>query len=151
MIILAILCFILPSIVIGIFILAFRLRSKQAVGTIIGQSSGRGKHGTMYSPIVEFELPDGKKITFTEPSSSNENIFDMIYDVLNHFVFKKDPNQVKVLYDPNDPQKARINSFKHLYVIPTILFFVGFCMILYTIPLFHELFQPILEFLERLA
>jgi len=148
MIILAALCFIIPSIVWGIFILAFRIRSREAVGTIVGY---HGREGSSQAPIVEFELPDGKKVTFTEPTHATESIFDTISDLFNRFVLKKDLNRVKVLYDPNDPQKARVNSFKYLFLIPAILFLIGFCIILYAIPVFHDLFQPLIEFLERVT
>ena len=151
MIIIAVLCLIIPSIVWGIFILAFRLRAKEAPGVIVGQSTAQGKYGQIFSPIVEFQLPDGRKITFTEPVHSSESIFDLISDAINKFALKKDLDQVTVLYDPNNPEKARVKAFTYLYMMPTLLFVIGACMILYTIPAIHDLSQPILDFLERVT
>jgi hypothetical protein len=148
MIIFATLCFIVPSVVWIIFILAFQLRSKRAAGTIVGY---HGREGSRQAPIVEFQLPDGRKVTFTEPTHSTESIFDNISDLFNQFVLKKDLNQVTVLYDPNNPEKARVNSFIYLYIMPALLFVIGFCMVLYAIPVFHDMLQPVFEFLERFS
>lgn len=144
-------CFILPSLVWGIFILAFRLRSQTAIGTIVGESTAHGKLGQVSAPIVEFELPDGRKITFTESTHSSESVFTMISDLFNKFVLKKDLNQISVIYDPKDPQKARVNTFTYLYFMPVILFVIGLCFILSAIPVFHDLLVPILNFMDRIS
>lgn len=147
LIIVGALCFIIPSVIWGLYLLAFRMRSIQTVGTIIDY------HGNSETtaPVVEFQLPDGTKVTFTEPTHTNETIFDMISDLFNKFVLKKDLNQVTVLYDPNNPQKARVNSFTYLYFMPVLLFAIGFCIILYAIPIFHDLLTPIFNFIDRLT
>lgn len=145
------LCFIIPSIVWGLFLLAFRLRSKEAVGTIVDYHTGQGEYGEVSAPVVEFQLPDGKKITFTEKTHTNETIFDMIGGIFSKFVLKKDLNQVRVLYDPNNPEKARVNSFNYLYFMPVSMFVIGSCIILYAIPFFHDILAPILNFFDRLA
>ena len=148
---LAVLCFIVPSVIWGIFIPAFRLRSSEAIGTIVDYHTGQGKYGEVSAPVVEFQVPDGRKFTFTEKKHTNETIFDTVSDLFSKFFLKKDPNQVKVLYDPNDPQKARVNAFAYLYFMPTILFLIGICTILYAFPVFRDLFTPIFNFIDRLA
>lgn len=150
-ILLGLLCFILPAVIWGIFILAFRLRSSEAIGTIVDYHTSDGEYGQLSAPIVEFELPDGRKITFTEQTHSNETVFDIVSDLFSKFVLKKDLNKVRVIYDPNDPQKARVNTFGNLYFMPVILFSIGLCLILYAIPVTREFFTPVLNFLERLA
>ncbi len=148
-IIFALLCFIVPSFIWALILLAFRLRSKQAIGTIIGHDTVSDGND-LYAPIVEFQLPDGRKITFTEKTHSNENILDILYKLFSKFVLKQDLDKVRVLYDPNNPQKARVNSFGTLYVMPAFLFLIGFCIILYSIPVFHDFLTPIFKFIERL-
>lgn len=151
MIFVGVLCFVIPSIVWGLFLLAFRLRSKEAVGTIVDYHTGQGEYGEVSAPVVEFQLPDGKKITFTEKTHTNETIFDMIGGIFSKFFLKKDLNQIRVLYDPNNPEKARVNSFNYLYFMPVSMFVIGSCIILYTIPFFHDIFAPILNFFDRLT
>lgn len=141
------LCFIVPSVIWGLYLLAFRMRSAQAVGTIVDYHGDR----EVTAPVVEFQLPDGTKVTFTEPTHTNETFIDVISDLLNTFVLKKDINQVNVLYDPNNPQKARVNRFKYLYFFPFLLFIIGSCIILYAIPFFRDILAPIFNFLDLLS
>ena len=145
------LCFIIPAIIWGLFILAFRMRSREAIGTIIDYDIGHSEHGEVSAPIVEFQLPDGTKITFTEPTHSNETILDVVSDLFSKFALKKDLNKVKVIYDPNNPQKARVNTFGNLYFMPALLFLIGAGIILYTIPAAREFFTPIFNFIDRIT
>src|SRR6266511_4339513 len=108
-IIFAVLCFIVPSFIWSLFLLVARLRSKEAIGTVIGQDANSFEGSELYAPIVEFQLPDGRKITFTEKMHSNETILDILYNLFSRFVLKRDLDKVKVLYDPSNPQKARVN------------------------------------------
>ena len=101
------------------------LRYKKTVGTVVGQDVVGNDTDQLSAPIVEFETPDGRKIVFTEKVHSNETILDIIGNLAAVFVLKKDPNKVRVLYDPNDPQKARVNNFANLYMFPLVLFIFG--------------------------
>jgi hypothetical protein len=85
--------------------LGTRLRSQEAIGTVIGHDSASFEGSELYAPIVEFQLPDGRKITFTEKMHSNENILDILYNLFSKFVLKRDLDKVKVLYDPNNPKR----------------------------------------------
>jgi hypothetical protein len=145
------LCFIIPSFIWAFFLLVFRLRSKTAIGTIIGEDAMPGVDGgsDLSAPIVEFQLPDGRKITFTEKVHSNETILDFLYKLFSQYVLKRDMTKVLVLYNPNDPQKARVNSFSNLYFMPVLLFFIGFCMVLYGIPFSHSFLDPIFKLIDR--
>jgi Protein of unknown function (DUF3592) len=148
-IIVAALCFIAPSFIWALIILTLRLRSKTAVGSIIGYEAG-STDGDVSAPIIEFQLPDGRKFTFTG-TYSNETIIDTLYEAFRKYILKRDITQVNILYDPNNPQKARVNSFSNLYLMPVILFLIGFCLILYAIPVFHNILDPIFNFMDRLA
>lgn len=146
-IIFSVLCFIGPAFVWALFLIVSRLRSSTAIGTIIDHVAG-STDGDVSAPIIEFQLPDGRKITFTG-MYSNETILDMLYHAFLKYVLKKDTAQVRVLYNPNNPQKARVNSFGNIYFMPVILFGIGVCIILYSIPVFSNFLTPIFNFIER--
>ncbi len=145
MILLGVLCFIIPAVIWGLYLLAFRMRSMHAVGTIIDY---HGDSETQ-APVVEFQLPDGTKVTFTESTHTSEGIVEFLIDLISRFVMKKDLNTVNVLYDPNNPQKARVNNFTYFYFMPILMFAIGFCIILYAIPMFRDILTPIFDFIER--
>ncbi len=141
------LCFIVPSVIWGLYLLAFRMRSVQAVGTIVYYHGG----SETTAPVVEFQLPDGTKVTFTEPTHTNTTMLDLVIDFIDGFVLKKDLSKVNVLYDPNNPQKARVHNFTYFYFMPILLFIIGSCIVLYAIPVFHGLLAPIFNFFDRLS
>jgi len=61
-----------------------------------------------YKPVVTFEAPTGKSITFTASFSSKPAPYDV-------------GESVEVLYAPDDPHDARIRGFGSLWLGPTIL------------------------------
>ena len=121
------------------------LRSSRAVGRIIDYESG-STDGETAAPIIEFQTPDGRTLTF-KGIFSNETVFDMLYGVFLKYVLKRDTSLVRVLYDPNDPQKARVNSFGNIYFLPVLLFIVGLCIMLSSIPMF----SPVFDFIDRIT
>ena len=74
----ALLCFILPAFVLGGFVFISGLRYKKTIGTVVGEDVVNSDTDQLSAPIVEFETPDGRKITFTEKVHSNETILDII-------------------------------------------------------------------------
>lgn len=145
----SLLCFITPSFIWALFLVVSRLRSSTANGTIIDHVAG-SSDGDVSAPIIEFQLPDGRKITFTG-TYSNQTILDMLYGAFIKYVLKRDTSQVKVLYDPNNPQKARVNSFGNIYFMPVILFIIGLGIIMYAIPAVREFFTPIFNFIDQIT
>lgn len=148
-IIFSVLCFIGPAIVWAFFLIISRLRSTTAIGTIVDHVSG-STDGDMSAPVIEFQVPDGRKFTFTG-MYSNTTIPEMLYEAYREYVLKKDVTQVRVLYDPNNPQNARVNSIGNIYLMPIILFGIGICIILYSIPMFANVLTPIFKFIENLS
>jgi len=59
--------------------------------------------GSMYYPIVQFTAADGQRIEFEGNTGSNYRSFHK-------------GAQVKVYYDPQDPQQARIGVFSELWL-----------------------------------
>jgi hypothetical protein len=138
-------CFIAPSFIWALFLVVSRFRSSTANGTIIDHVSG-SSDGDVSAPVIEFQVPDGRKFTFTG-TYRNQTILDMLYEVFLKYVLKRNETQVKVLYDPNNPQKARVNSFGNIYFMPIILFIIGMCIILSSIPMF----KPLFDFIDQIG
>ncbi len=149
LILFSLLCFIVPSFIWALFLVVRRLRSSTANGTIIDHAAG-SSDGDVSAPIIEFQIPDGRKFTFTG-IYSNQTILDILYEVLLKYIFKRDTTQVNVLYDPNNPQKARVNSFGNIYFMPIILFVIGLGIILYAIPAVRDFFTPIFNFINQIT
>ncbi len=65
-----------------------------------------------YAPRVFFVAASNQKVEFkTRASKSNPGY--------------KIGDQVPVLYDPANPEKAKINTFFHLWMLPTIMIAMG--------------------------
>lgn len=76
------------------------------------RSSSSSGSGTTYRPVVEFTTATGKRIEFVSSVGSSPP---------SHRVGEA----VKVLYNPTDPQSARIKSFFHLWFGFLIVFALG--------------------------
>lgn len=68
--------------------------------------------GVTYAPVVRFVAPGGRVVEFTEKISSNPPA---------HRVGE----QVKILYRPEDPTRARVASTLNLYLLAMIFAAVG--------------------------
>ena len=66
----------------------------------------------LFRPVLQFEVPDGKIIRYTSSSGSNTPLYT--------------PGQkVKMLYNPEKPQEAIIDSPFELWLLPGILAVLG--------------------------
>jgi hypothetical protein len=146
----AMLCFILPAFVLGGAMFVSRLRFKKAVGRVVGEDVVGNDTDQLSAPIVEFETPDGTNIVFTEKVHSNETIVDVLVKLAAGIAFKKDPNKVSVLYDPNKPHNARVNNFGNLYMVPLVLFAFGLLVMLSTIPGLDALLGKLTAVLDKI-
>jgi hypothetical protein len=85
-----------------------------AEGVVIDLILSRDSDGDdTYYPRVRFATPTGESVEFTGSVGSTPAAFDV-------------GEAVAVLYDPADPQDARIDSFFQLWFGPLILGFLGF-------------------------
>jgi hypothetical protein len=117
----------------------FTLRAQKTTGTVVGYRTSRSaRGGGGEAEIVEFTGPDGKTVQFTEK-------------VYRTRIIQREGHTVNVLYDPNNPGRARINSFATLYMIPFILAVVGIGMVLFSLPMFHAPMKKLLDFLYELG
>jgi uncharacterized protein DUF3592 len=84
-------------------------------GTVVDNHYSTVYDGTnetgAYQPVVEFFTADNNKIRFTDGAGS----LPPDYETGEH---------VKVLYNPEKPKEARINSWKRMWLVPTL-----FCVI----------------------
>lgn len=90
-------------------------------GTVVGNRYATvmedGIATSFYQPEVEFDLPDGRKMRFTDKVGSLPPDYEV-------------GNKLRVLYDPANPNNARIHSLKRFWLAPTIFMIVGILPIL---------------------
>lgn len=136
-------CAAIPILIIsaGIFIsnILFTLRAEKTTGTVVDYRSRRSsKGGVTHAEVVEFQGPDGRTVQFVEKTYRSRFVMNT-------------GHTVNVLYDPNQPEKARINSFAALYSTPLILLIVGGGLFLFNISMFNGVMQKVLDFLMNLV
>jgi len=80
-----------------------------------------GKNSTkIFAPEVEFKAVDGNQYTFVAETFSVES--KNIYKV---------GQKIEVLYEDNNPQNAKINSFKELWFLAIWLLAIGLSCIVF--------------------
>lgn len=93
--------------------------AKRSEGTVIKlvQNGQQARHGNRagVAPVVEFFL-EGNRHEFQSWLSTSPPQFDV-------------GDKVTVLYDPNDPRRAGIESFVTLWLFPTIFGGIGVVML----------------------
>jgi len=92
-------------------------RSRPATGIVTALSSVESRDSNSnpqltYAPVFSFETAGGRTYTITSRSSSNPPAFEV-------------GEAVNVLYDPADPDGARIDSFWQLWGVPVLLGSMG--------------------------
>jgi hypothetical protein len=118
----------------AVFIL---VRYEKTTGTVVGYRPARGARRSGEVEIVEFAGPDGKTIQFTEKVYSTR-------------IMQWEGHAIKVLYDPNKPDRARISSFSTLFFMPLLLTVIGVLIILSQILISAGPVQKLVEFLKAL-
>jgi hypothetical protein len=91
--------------------LRFASRAQSALGTVIDQDESHDE-GVSYSAIVTFTTDDGAEITFTDSVSTYPAMFEI-------------GDEVKVLYLPEKPGRARIATTSRLHLLSLIFSFIG--------------------------
>ncbi len=86
-----------------------------AQGIVVDHQAHRGKKGgTTYSEVVTFTTATNAVITFNDSTSSNDP-------------YPKG-TPVPVLYDPTDPSSAGIDEWYRIWLLPLVVFVVGFVL-----------------------
>lgn len=105
--------FLLLAVFIYIRTVSFINSAQEVVGTVIRLESSRSsKGGTTYAPVFQFRTIEGQMIEVRDNMSSNPPMF-------------REGQSVEVLYDPENPQKARIKKWFSLYYLPLFLAGMG--------------------------
>ncbi len=96
--------------------LDFRATALHAEGTVTDfleeDTTDKGKHKTMYRPVVEFTAASGQIIHFNSDTSSSTPSYNR-------------GDKVPVLYPASTPERARIDSFMSNWFGPLILAVLG--------------------------
>lgn len=108
---------------------AFRGRAWAADGTVTGfayETSGTGnpEDATLFT-LVQFELEGGEEIEFRGPARNG--IIDL-----------HQGDTVRVLYDPADPSRARVDSFMGMWLTPTLFWLAGGLVVLAAVATLYE-------------
>ena len=98
---------------IGIFIWirtqAFLSTAQETKGTVIRMvSSSSSEGGISYAPVFKFTTIQGQVIEVEEKISSNPPQFQT-------------GQVIDILYDPQDPNRARVKKWFNLYFVPLLL------------------------------
>ena len=98
---------------IGVFIWirtrVFLNTAQEVKGTVIHMVYRRSsKGGGGYSPVYQFRTIEGQTIEVSDNLSSNPPMFH-------------EGQIIDVLYDPKNPQNARIKKWMSLYFVPALL------------------------------
>jgi hypothetical protein len=99
-------------VLIGVF-LFFRTKmfigkAQEVKGTVIQLVFSQGSEdGGGYSPVYQFKTLEGQDIMVQDSLSSNPPGF-------------KVGQEIQVLYDPENPRKARIKKWMNLYFMPVL-------------------------------
>ena len=97
--------------------LLFVLKASTTIGTVTGaeprtSSSSDGMGSTIvYAPTVRFQTANGQQVDFVAGVATSAP--------------PQVGRSVQVLYQKDNPQKAQIKSFVHLWLGPLVLFFVS--------------------------
>jgi hypothetical protein len=102
---------------IGLFLFIrtriFINKAQEVKGTVIQMVySHSSEGGGGYSPVYQFRTITGQTIVVTDSLSSNPPMFQV-------------GQTIDVLYDPENPQKARIKKFMSLYFTSILLCGMG--------------------------
>lgn len=95
----------------------FMDRAERASGTVVevvarSGTDSNGNPTTYYYPVVEFRTASGQSVRQQAATGSNPP---------SHRVGET----VEMVYDPSDPQGARINDFTSIWLLPAVLLGIG--------------------------
>lgn len=88
-------------------------RAERVQGAVVDYEVSSGSSSTMYYPVVEFVTKDGREIVWHSNTGSNSTGF-------------KIGEKVRVLYDRDDPEEAKIVTFWQLWLGTFIAAALGF-------------------------
>ncbi len=104
--------FLLVAAVTLVLTLRFVVGAERTTGTVVGLSRETDSEGDVFFfPTVRFTTSDERTIVFRSSSGSGSP--------------PRLGDRIDVLYDPDDPQDARLSGFFHLWLAPIVFGFIG--------------------------
>ena len=91
--------------------------SVMAVGVVTGHVREAGRRGWLYYPVVQFETATRQVVSFQSSFGTSWHR-------------QATGQRVDVLYRPEEPQKAEINSTLSLWFVPGCMFVMGLAFLL---------------------
>jgi len=98
------------------------LRYETADGQIVREENSGSSEDTGAHAIVQFTTRNGQAIEFRD-SAYFGFFLDILWGIYSK-ILGQDPAKVKVIYNPNNPERARIKNFMRLHygmLIPSIV------------------------------
>ena len=86
-------------------------------GKVIQMVYFPGENGGGYAPMYQFRTVDGQRIEILDELSTNPPRYQV-------------GQEIDVLYEPGNPEKARINKWLYLYFVPVGLGWMGLILVL---------------------
>lgn len=91
----------------------FISKAQETKGVVIRMLSKPGsKGGIIYAPVYQFRTMDGRTIEVEESTYSKPPQF-------------QEGQSVYILYDPQNPEEARVKNWMNLYFLPLVLAGMG--------------------------
>src|SRR5579862_3760575 len=87
---------------------SFAAHATTTEGVVVDQAYHSSSKGGTYSPVVEFTTPDGHKIHVTGSVGSGSPAYAR-------------GDRVNVMYDPANPEHARLDTFSETWFLPLLL------------------------------
>jgi hypothetical protein len=112
-------CFLLVALIASMDTAVFLHRAVATTGTVVGlrATSEPNKHGVTYAPVFSFSAADGRSYTIHSRVSSSPPEFSI-------------GQRVPVLYEPDRPTLAKIDSHLQLWTFPDVFGGIGFVFVL---------------------
>ncbi|MGA7305587.1 MAG: DUF3592 domain-containing protein [Rhodothermales bacterium] len=85
----------------------------------IGKQGGAEIQGTILVPVVRFVTASGQEVTFLGSTDTNPPWAD-----------RRAGGKITVIYDPLNPENARIDTFAEIWFAPLLLWAIGVAAIL---------------------
>jgi len=95
-------------------------KAQKAKGKVIQLVYIPGENGGGYAPMYQFRTVDGKSIEVLDELSTNPPQFQV-------------GQEIDVLYDSRNPEKARINKWLYLYFVPLGVGGMGLIIVVMTL------------------
>jgi len=114
---------------------AFQRTAAHASGVVtsLKEEASRNKDGSTshaFYPIIKFQTPDGKNVTFTSDTAVDPHEYPV-------------GEPIKVLYDPANPQQVRLDSFDSLGAGPITLGIFGAGFVIGALLIYFLLYREV--------